>query len=182
MGRTGVTGVMAAIFVMAVAAMVITTVKGVIIGITGAKGPLPTARMATDPQAAASQTVRPAPRMKTVSSAMTAHGGMTAMARAGGLRVRRVMTGHAATTGKTVQTGPIALTDRTVVVGRIVMTVRNAMAVRTGRTETTVAARTVTEGVPPTGTETVGVKAARADAPARAAASLNRLGTLWKRL
>ena len=135
---------MAVIFVKAA-----TTVTA---AITGAKGPLPTARTATSPQAGASLTVRPVPRTATARSVMTA------TARAGGLRVRRAMTGRAAMTAmiaqtvQTVQIGPIGQTARTV------LTVRIGMAVRTGRTETAAAIRTVAPGV--------GVMEARAVAPA----------------
>ena len=141
---------MAVIFVKAA-----TTVTA---AITGAKGPLPTARTATSPQVGASLTVRPVPRMA------TARREMTATARAGGLRVRRAMTGRAAMTAMIV---------------KIVQTVRIGMAVRTGRTETAGAIRTVPPGVGETVARAVApavikmaaVTAARINALALAAAS-----------
>ena len=160
---------MAVIFVKAA-----TTVTA---AITGAKGPLPTARTATSPQAGASLTVRPVPRTATARSVMTA------TARAGGLRVRRAMTGRAAMTAmiaqtvQTVQIGPIGQTARTV------LTVRIGMAVRTGRTETAAAIRTVAPGVgemearavapvvAPAVIKTAAVTAARTNALALAVAS-----------
>ena len=158
-GRMGVTGVMAVIFVMG--ATTATTV------ITGAKGPLPTARTATSPQVGASLTVRPVPRMA------TARREMTATARAGGLRVRRAMTGRAAMTAMIVKI------VQAVQIGPIVQTVRIGMAVRTGRTETAGAIRTVPPGVGETVARAVApavikmaaVTAARINALALAAAS-----------
>ena len=184
--RMAVTGVMGAIFVMAVAATAATIMKGATIvagaitvkGATtattattatiativtaGAKGPLPTAGTMTGPQAVGSLTVRPVRRTASARSAMTA------MVRAGGLRVRRAMTGRAA---MTVRIGP------TVQTGRIVM------AVRTGRTETAVVTRTVPPGVgemearavalvvAPAVIKTAAVTAARTNALALAVAS-----------
>ena len=183
-------GVMAVIFVMLVTTATMrkaattditgTTGTGAIAvttTITGAKGPLPTARTATSPQVGASLTVRPVPRTATARSVMTA------TARAGGLRVRRAMTGRAAMTAmiaqtvQTVQIGPIGQTAKTV------LTVRIGMAVRTGRTETAVGIRTVaptvgeTEAravapvVAPAGIKTVAVRAGKTNVLVRVAAS-----------
>ena len=118
-------------------AITVKAVTSATIVITGAKGPPPIARTVTSPQVGASLTVRPVARTATVRNVMTA------MARAGGLSVRRAMTGRAAMTAmivqtaKTVQIGPIGQTAKTV------LTVRIGMAVRTGRTETAVVIRTV---------------------------------------
>ena len=175
---------MAVIFVMGV--MPVTTAKAVkaattaIIVTTGGKGPLPTARTATertatDPQAGASLTDRPVRRMA------SARRGMIAMVRADGLRVLRGMTGRAAMTAKT---GPIVRT------GQIVQTAKIgpiALAVRTGRTETAVTAarivapvvtvmeaRAVALVVAPAVIKTAAVTAARTNVQALAAASPNR--------
>ena len=184
---------MAGIFVMGV--MPVTTAKAVkaattakavkaativTIVTTGGKGPLPTAKTATertetDPQAGASLTVRPALRMA------IARRGMIATVREDGLRVLREMTDRAATTAKigpTVRTGQIVQTAR---IGPI------AQAVRTGRTETAVTAArivapvvTVTEArvvglvVAPAVIKTVAVAAGRTNVLALAAASPNR--------
>ena len=191
---------MAGIFVMGVmpvttakavkAATIVTAVKAatiVTIVTTGGKGPLPTARTATertatDPQAGASLTVRPALRMA------SARRGMIATVREDGPRVLREMTDRAATTSRADQTAQIVRIAKTAQIVRI------AMAVRTGRTETAVATRiaapvvTVTEAravapvvgetaaraVAPAGTKTAVVGAARTNALARAAASPNR--------
>ena len=143
----------------------------------GAKGPLPTARTATSPQVGASLTVRPVPRTATARREMTARSVMTATARAGGLRVRRAMTGRAA------MTAMIAQTVLTVQIGPIVQTARTGMAVRTGRTETAVVTRTVAPGVgemearavalvvAPAVIKTAAVTAARTNALALAVAS-----------
>lgn len=183
-GRMAVTGVMAVIFVMAVtrgmAAMAVKAAvtaitamaaKAAITAITGAKGPLPTAGTMTGPQAGGSLTVRPVRRTASARSAMTA------MVRAGGLRVRRAMTGPAATTDRASQTARIVKT---------VKTGQTVLVARTGRTETTVAARGATlvagvmavraviPGAVQAATETAGVTTARTGVPARAAASPNR--------
>ena len=176
-----VTGVMAVIFVMAVtrgmaamavkAAVTAMAATSAITAITGAKGPLPTAGTMTGPQAGGSLTVRPVRRTASARSAMTA------MVRAGGLRVRRAMTGPAATTDRASQTARIVKT---------VKTGQTVLVARTGRTETTVAARGATlvagvmevraviPGAVQAATETAGVTAARTGVPARAAASPNR--------
>ena len=174
------TGVMTAIFVMAVAAI---TAKGATIATTvtaaititaattvtaGAKGPLPTAGTMTGPQAGGSLTVRP------VRPTVSARSAMTATDRAGGLRVPRATT------------GPVAMTVRIVKTAKAVRIAKTARAVRTGRTETAVAARGVTLAgggmagraailaVGQAGTETAVVRVGRADVLARAAASPNR--------
>ena len=165
----GVTGVMAVTRGMAVKAAI--TAITAITATTGAKGPLPTAGTMTGPQAGGSLTVRPVRRTASARSAMTA------MVRAGGLRVRRAMTGPAATTDRASQTVKIA---------KIVKTGQTVLAARTGRTETTVAARGATlvagvmavraviPGAVQAATETAGVTAARTGVPARAAASPSR--------
>ena len=190
----GVTGVKAVIFVMAMVVTTATAGKAAIIVkagkaatsativITGAKDPLPIVRTVTSPQVGASLTVRPVPRTATVRSVMIAHRGMTAMARAGGLRVRRAMTGRAAMTAmiaQTVQIGPIVQTVQ------IVQIVRIGMVARTGRTETAVATRTVALGVggmearavapvvAPAVIKTAAERAARTNALVLAAASPN---------
>ena len=187
----GVTGVKAVIFVMAMVVTTATAGKAAIIVkagkaatsativITGAKDPLPIVRTVTSPQVGASLTVRPVPRTATVRSVMIAHRGMTAMARAGGLRVRRAMTGRAAMT---------AMIAQTVLIGPIVQTVqivRIGMVARTGRTETAVATRTVALGVggmearavapvvAPAVIKTAAERAARTNALVLAAASPN---------
>ena len=164
------TGVMDVIFEMAATtATTATTVTTVTTATTGAKGPLPTVRTMTGPQAVGSLTVRPVRRTVIALSATTV------MVRAGGLRVRRAMTGPAAMTGRAGQNA------------RIGQNVKTALAVRTDRTETTVAARGVTLAVGGmvdkaaipvvglAGTETAVVRVAKTSVPARAAASPNRL-------
>ena len=186
--RTGVISVMAVTRAEAVTTVTIVTI--VMAATTVTKGPLPTARTATertatDPQVGASRTVRPALRM------VSARRGMIATVREDGPRVLREMTDRAATTSRADQTGQIVRTGQ---IGQTVLTVRIAMAVRTGRTETAVATRIAAPGVTvtvaravapvvdetaaravvPAGTKTVVVGAARTNALARAAASPNR--------